>query len=61
MSDHPDRSSPHEAETPPDNDLNDEPEVDVNEGAPQSNPDSTGGVRTGEEKAAHNREVDPPG
>jgi hypothetical protein len=48
------------AETPSDEDQDDDSDAGTQGGTPAASPDSMGGVRTGEAKAAINREVDPP-
>jgi hypothetical protein len=60
MSDHAGERDSRRAEAPSDKDPDSDSEADVNVDAPAAIPDSMGGVRTGEAKAAINREVDPP-
>jgi hypothetical protein len=60
MSDHPGATDSRKTGTPPDNDQSEDSSVDVKAGTPDAEPNATGGVPTGEEKASANREVDPP-
>ncbi len=60
MSAHTHGSNSPNAEAPSDKDQNDDSESGARVGEPASSSDSMGGVRTGNAKAAINREVDPP-
>jgi hypothetical protein len=59
MSDQTGGSDPRRADTASDEDRNDASDAGTRTDAP-TGPDSKEGVRTGESKAAINREVDPP-
>ena len=60
MSDHTGGSDSPRTEAPSDEDHNDDSEGGIDRVAAAASPDSMGGVRTGEAKAAINREADPP-